>query len=207
MANPYPAINRQPPTANTAKPVEESAKVTEAATVQELWDREMIRDCLYRYCRGIDRADETLLRAVYWPDAIDNHGAYQGSASGFIDWALALLKTVERCVHQVHNILIDHRGDKAAVESSFTALQRQPGEDGSLVECVLAGRYLDRFERRGGEWRIAYRTVVFDWINETPAPAITDAARFRHRQPLGGRWPEDPVYALIGERLVTSNEA
>ncbi|MDX0110591.1 nuclear transport factor 2 family protein, partial [Sinorhizobium meliloti] len=28
------------------------------ANISELLDREAIRDCLYRYCRGIDRGDE-----------------------------------------------------------------------------------------------------------------------------------------------------
>ena len=54
------------------------------ADLQALLDREAIRDCLNRYCRGIDRADEELLRGVYWPDARDSHGAYVGTASGFV---------------------------------------------------------------------------------------------------------------------------
>ena len=58
------------------------------ARVQELLDREAIRDCLYRYCRGIDRLDEQALRSAYWEDATDRHGAYQGPASGFIQHAL-----------------------------------------------------------------------------------------------------------------------
>ncbi len=178
--------------------------MTEAVRIQELWDREMIRDCLYRYCRGIDRADEALLRAVYWPEAVDNHGVYQGSASGFVDWAMKVLPTIERSVHQIHNILIDHKGDGAAVESYFTALQRQPGGDGRLVEFVLAGRYLDWFEHRGGEWRIARRTVVFDWVDDKPAPPIADAVRFGRRQPMGGRWPEDPLYTLLKEAAAAS---
>ena len=179
--------------------------MTEAARIQELWDREMIRDCLYRYCRGIDRADETLLRAVYWPEAVDNHGVYQGSASGFVDWAMKMLPTIERCVHQIHNILIDFKGNGAAVESYFTALQRQPGEDERLVEYRLAGRYLDWFERRDDEWRVARRTVVFDWVDETPAPAIMDAARFGRRRPMGCRWPQDPLYALLAKGVAASD--
>ena len=33
---------------------------------------------------------------------------------------------------------------------------------------VIARRYVDRFECRSGEWRIAYRTVVYDfeWFDE-----------------------------------------
>lgn len=169
----------------------------DSAMVRALYDREMIRDCLYRYCRGIDRADEACLRAAYWPDGTDRHGPYQGSASGFIDWAMATLPTIERGIHQIHNILIDLRGDVAKVESCFTALQRQPGRDGALAEVHMAGRYLDRFEKRGDEWRIVDRTVVFDLVNETPAEPGDVAARFGRRQPAGGRWPDDPLYAFL----------
>lgn len=163
----------------------------------QLRDRELIRDCLFRYCRGIDRADEAALRSVYWPDGTDTHGPYQGSATGFIEWAMKTLSSIERGIHQIHNILIDLRGTQAAVESYFTALQRQPGTDGALANVHMAGRYLDRFEKRGAEWRVADRVVVFDWVEETPAPAEAEAARFGRRRPIGGRWPDDPVYALL----------
>lgn len=53
------------------------------AMIQNLLDKEAIRDCLYRYCRGIDRADEAILRSAYWPDAHDRHGAYVGDVEGF----------------------------------------------------------------------------------------------------------------------------
>lgn len=174
--------------------------MTPDARLQELWDREMIRDCLYRYCRGIDRADEAMLRSAYWPDGTDNHGSYRGSASGFIDWALKTLPVIERGVHQIHNILIELRPGGAAVESYFTALQRQPGREGGLVEWHMAGRYVDWFEKRDGEWRVLDRTVVFDWIEESPPPTGSEAERFGQRQPIGRRWPDDPVYELLKSR-------
>ena len=55
--------------------------------IAELVDREAIRDCIYRYCRGVDRADEAALRSAYWPDAIDQHGSYSGPVEGFFEWA------------------------------------------------------------------------------------------------------------------------
>jgi ketosteroid isomerase-like protein len=168
------------------------------AKIQALTDRELIRDCLYRYCRGIDRVDEAALRSVYWPDAADNHGAYQGSASGFVDWALATLPSIERGVHQIHNVLIELGDGQAQVESYFTALQRQTEADGRLVQWHMAGRYIDRFEKRGDAWRIAHRTVVFDWVEETPVPPGSELERFGRRQPIGGKFPNDPVYALFG---------
>lgn len=165
-------------------------------TTDELADREAIRDCLFRYCRGIDRADEAALRSAYWPDGTDHHGSYVGSAEGFIDWAMSVLPLIERGIHQLHNILIEMRPGGAAVETYFSAFQRQPGPDG-MQQWDMKGRYLDWFEKRDGEWRVLNRTVVFDWVEEMPLPAGTEAERFGKRVPIGGRYPEDPVYRLL----------
>ncbi len=171
--------------------------MSDAGALQALLAREAIRDCLYRYCRGIDRCDEAALRAAYWPDATDCHGAWNGSASGFIDQALARLRQGGRRVHQVSNILIALAGDTAAVESSFIALQATAAQPAH--ETFLCGRYADRFECRGGEWRIAARTVVYDWIEERERPELAqpDARLFGPRQPTGAMSPADPIYTLL----------
>lgn len=168
------------------------------AKLNELIDREAIRDCLYRYCRGIDRGDEAALRSSYWPDATDQHGAYSGPVEGFIQMALGVFKTNPRNIHQVSNILIEFRGAAdARVETYFNALQRGPGQDGVVRQFLLAGRYCDAFEKRGDEWRVARRTVVYDWVEEQTPPEGSDAERFGVRQPVGGFFPHDPVYALL----------
>ena len=166
--------------------------------LQELLDREAIRDCLYRYCRGIDRGDETALRSSYWPDATDRHGAYSGPVEGFIQMALGVFKTNPRNVHQVSNILIEFRGaTDARVETYFNALQRGPGKDGVVRQFLLVGRYCDSFQKRGGEWRVAQRTVVYDWVEEQTPPEGSEAERFGLRQPVGTAFPDDPVYTLL----------
>ena len=171
----------------------------DAAKLQELLDREAIRDCLYRYCRGVDRADEESLRSSYWPDANDRHGAYSGPAEGFIQAALSIFKTNPRNIHQLSNILIEFTGPTgAAVETSFLALQRAAGKDGVVGQVLLCGRYCDRFEKRGEEWKVADRTVVYDWMEEQTVPAQTEIERFAARQPIGGQKPSDPIYALLG---------
>jgi hypothetical protein len=166
-------------------------------TLQSLLDREAIRDCLYRYCRGIDRADEDALRSAYWPDGRDCHGAYNGSATGFIEQALPKLKAGGRRVHQIMNVLIELHGDVAAVESSFLALQS--GATAPARETFLCGRYVDRFEKRGGEWRVAERTVVYDWIEERTRPELAQdhEALFGARKPNGAAAPADPIYKLL----------
>lgn len=165
--------------------------------ITELLDREAIRDCIYRYCRGIDRADEASLRKAYWPDAHDNHGAYSGSAEGFIRHALEVFKSGPRNIHQVSNILIEFLDPSTAiVESYFNALQRSLDKEGVVRQVLLAGRYCDRFEKREGEWRVADRTVAYDWVEEQEAPTASEESRFGPRQPIGKPYPDDPVYLL-----------
>jgi len=166
--------------------------------IGRLLDREGIRDCIYRYCHGIDRADEAALRSSYWPDASDSHGAYSGPVEGFFQWALEVFKTDARNVHQVSNILITFTApERAAVESYFNALQRGAGKDGVVRQFHLAGRYCDLFEKRTGEWRVAQRTVVYDWIEEQTPPAESETARLGPRKPIGAKFPHDPIHHLL----------
>lgn len=168
------------------------------AKLTELFDREAIRDCIYRYCRGIDRADEAALRSTYWEDAHDCHGAYDGPAEGFIRYAVDVFRTGPRNVHQVSNILIEFAGPLvAAVESYFSALQRGPDREGKVRQYLLAGRYCDRFEKRDGEWRVASRTVVYDWVEEQVPPEGDEETRFGPRRPVGAPFPDDTVYSLL----------
>ncbi|MDR2326591.1 MAG: nuclear transport factor 2 family protein [Acidovorax sp.] len=167
--------------------------------LEELMDREAIRECMHRYCRGIDRQDEAALRSAYWPDAVDCHGPYRGSATGFIDWALKKLAADgERSIHNITNMSITLAGAQAGVETYFLALQRDRDAQGVAREIFLAGRYVDCFEKRGGEWRIAKRTVVYDWLHHLDAPSMSEAELFGPmRQPRGGLCNSDPIYTLL----------
>ena len=47
------------------------------------------------------------------------------------------------------------------------------------------------------EWRIAQRTVVYDWVRPLGTPEGTEAERFGPRQPIGGVLGNDPIHALL----------
>jgi len=167
--------------------------------LQTLMDREAIREAMYSYCRGIDRGDEAALRSAYWPDATDQHGAYNGSANGFIDYAVKARTNGPRMIHYVSNISIILQGSQAAVESYFQAFQCDMDSKGNPRETFLCGRYIDRFEKRGDEWRVAARTVVYDWMKEAPGPDAPEEERFGARTPNGKMKPDDAWYTLIRE--------
>ncbi|WP_104181940.1 nuclear transport factor 2 family protein [Arthrobacter sp. B0490] len=133
-------------------------------TVQYLLDRQEILDCVYRYARGMDRWDRELARSAYHDDAIDDHGQFVGGVDEFLDWAFSVHGEAHAS-HQ-HAILnhtcdLDSDGKTAHTESyyHFVSLNNH-GEPWSMV----AGRYIDRFEKRNGRWAIAARVVVRDWM-------------------------------------------
>jgi hypothetical protein len=132
--------------------------------------------------------------------ATDRHGPYQGSANGFIEWAMEKLGSAGRGVHFIGNILIELHGDIAAVETYFQAKQEAPAASGIVQRLQLFGRYADRFEKREGQWRVAARVVIYDAFEEEIVPVQTDLERFgAARQPLGARGQDDPMYALLAE--------
>jgi hypothetical protein len=156
-------------------------------------DHMEIQQVLYRYCRAVDRGDEALLRGVYHPGAIDRHGAFEGSGDAFAAMLVASMDAAPRVgQHHITNILIELDGDGADVESYFLALH--PLGDASTGEAShvpVTGRYLDRFERRDGVWKIADRTVVLDW---SAGPFAWSRWSAQGNYPQGGRREKDPSH-------------
>lgn len=164
------------------------------AALAKLIAKDAVRDVLFRYCRAVDRGDEAGLRACYWPDGTDAHGAMSGPVENFLGWAAKVMPLTRRAIHQIHNILLEVKDDGVLGESYFSAFDMRADNEGVVHNWVMRGRYLDWFVERDGEWRILDRQVVFDWIEERPLFEESEEERFGVRQPIGARWPADPVY-------------
>lgn len=131
--------------------------------LQEFLDKQEIHEVLMRYCRGIDRCDLDLVLSAFHEDAYDNHtGKAELAYERFPKVLKVAESNVKRTSHNICNEFVEVRGDVAASESYLLAYHRIE-DHGREMDWLLGGRYLDRLERRNGEWRIAYRTVVFDW--------------------------------------------
>lgn len=164
----------------------------QAATLQMLVDRMAIMDCLTRYCRGVDRFDRDLILSCYHPDAEDDHGEFVGSPEEFVEWVFALHEagqiSTQHCITN-HSCEID--GDTAHTETYYQFNARNRDES----VWIAGGRYIDRFERRDGTWKIANRYCLVEWsgtINEGPIPYadISDV----HASGVPGRNRDDPSY-------------
>lgn len=160
----------------------------------ELADRDAIRDCLYRYSRGVDRCDEEMLRSAYWEDAEDDHCLFVGRREQLIAWLMPLLRSMESSQHTIGNIFIRIHDDYADVESYYHGYHRIRDGERSF-DSIQAGRYIDRFEKRDDEWRIARRKVVVDWFREYDDAGDWNKGPLGHAHiKPGGRFPSDYSY-------------
>jgi hypothetical protein len=137
-----------------------------------------IQDVEYRWCRAIDRRDYASIPDLFHEDAYDDHGAYKGGITGLIDWLRVRHQSVEFCMHQMTNVLVEFADDENALaEIYLTVVQRYaPGEAGGLshlvktpfrsdshVDLISRSRYVDRLQQRNGVWKILKRTFVLEW--------------------------------------------
>lgn len=161
-------------------------------TLDDLLAKQEIRDVLATYARAIDRMDAELLASVYHPDATDDHGGYKGSATGFVEWVMPILARFDSTTHFLGNSLIRVVGGGADSETYFVAYHRRDRDAGGKEDWTLAGRYVDRFERRAGEWKVAARVTVFDWQRNDPVEA---GNQLRPEWVAGHRDRTDAAYA------------
>jgi len=148
-------------------------------------DVDAIRQVANRYCRGVDRLDAAVMKSAYWPDAIDDHGVFVGNAMEFCERVVhshARFLATMHCIFN-HSIELSPDGNTATGEIYNVSYLHRPPDDPDEAGTVLDtwwGRYVDRYERRGHEWRIIHRRVVHEWTKSEriTTPMSIDAAAF-----------------------------
>lgn len=137
--------------------------------LQELVDRQDILDCLARICRGTDRFDRDLFLGGFHPDAVIQSGNFSGApAETFEGGAAAHADGTKFTLHCLSSHSCEIDGDSAHAETYY--LYNANNRDGT--NWSAAGRYLDRFERRDGTWRIAFRCITVEWSGRLLENAI-----------------------------------
>lgn len=173
------------------------ADVSYSAALEEVASKQQITEVLYRYCQGCDRSDAEILRSCFHPDSITDHGGVVISSWEWIPAALAWLENRVAVTHMVTNPLIQLSGDRAISDCHFVAYNRSPLQDGpGWEEFLVKGRYLDRFERRSGAWKIVRRIGIHDLERVTKSPPQADQVSGDRRS---GKAPDDPFYALLAD--------
>jgi hypothetical protein len=166
-------------------------------TVEELIAKEEIRDLVGRYMRGLDRLDGELLRSVFHDDATTDYGFFQGGPDAFVEMAYNALKDHLANHHLIGQTNIDIKGDVAFGEIYFQAFHRIVVNDEER-DLFISGRYVDRYEKRNGEWKIINRCEVNDWARDDP----TSDSYFKNQPDSlrGARKPDDAIYTINKSR-------
>jgi hypothetical protein len=136
--------------------------------------------------------DRELVLSCYHPGAHDDHGAFQGTAEEFADWAREVLAYFDTTMHFLGQQLVEIDGDRAHSETYCVAYHRRSSREDEVGHDLWMGlRYVDLLERRNAEWRIADRRCVFDW---TRRDAIDGEWELPRQALRGARDRNDPVY-------------
>jgi ketosteroid isomerase-like protein len=165
-------------------------EVAVVKTITELLDEAAIKEVQIRYCRAADRVDFAALRDSFHPDATADYGHGVWNLDEYMDHATGMTAKFIATTHNTGNQLVELAGDAAWAEHYTVATHRAPpDEEGRTADMIAAIRYVDRMERRDGEWRIARRVMVLDWHRVEPVSGV-DVGKTQ-----GRRDRSDPSYA------------
>ena len=130
-----------------------------------LWEHQCIRQVLERYCRGCDRMDKALVDGAFWPDAAVDLGPWTGKGADVAARIFPGFAKATATMHSIYQSNIELSGDTAHGDTYFIGFHRH--DTAGRISLMRAfGRYVDRLEKRGGEWRISRRTVIMEHIQE-----------------------------------------
>lgn len=168
--------------------------------LERLLDQQEIHECLTRFSRGMDRFDRDTYMSAFHDDAEMAAGPFVGTVAECWDWAIPMHEAGQVATHHsLLNVTYDIQGDTAHTETYYIFVARNRDQS----NWMAGGRYVDRLERRNGEWKIALRTNLIEWSGILPTMDLP----FADVPDIWGngapsRSKEDPSYArpLVNRR-------
>ena len=131
-------------------------------------DVQAIKNIIFSYSELLDTGDLAGLGRLFERATLRTHGreeALQGAKAvqQLMETAVQLYDGIPSTKHVITNVSVEVDADRrtARARSYYTALQARPELP---LQPILAGRWHDRFERDGGQWRIADRLIYTDLV-------------------------------------------
>jgi hypothetical protein len=137
----------------------------------DMLSREAIRNCIVRLARGEDRRDAGLISSAYWSDATIDFGTFAGDFATYLGFVVPGDPALPCTLHFLGQTHIELDGETARAETLVSSYHRIDTGAGH-TDSTIGGRYLDTLTRRAndqgeGEWRIANRVMLFDYVSNT----------------------------------------
>jgi hypothetical protein len=139
--------------------------------------------------RDQQRWDELL--STFHPDGEIAVSWFRGPFAAFVEQCMGSGPSK----HLIMAPLVKVNGTRATAETSAVILVRQAigGED---VDMTSRARFLDRLERRDGEWKILERAAVYEQDRLDPVVPSDAFARLMHGAPVA-QYPEPYRYMAL----------
>ncbi|MDO8877852.1 MAG: nuclear transport factor 2 family protein [Pseudolabrys sp.] len=148
--------------------------------------------------RDQGRWDELL--ETFHPDGSIAVTWFKGPFAEFVEASKrAAVNAKSLSKHQIGWPLVSLKGDRAIAETSISILGRQT-LSGILVDNVSYGRFLDRLQKRNGQWRIAERVAIYEKDRLDPVVPSEAFERFMTETDFSN-YPE--AYRFLAHRLVS----
>jgi 3-phenylpropionate/cinnamic acid dioxygenase small subunit len=133
-------------------------------------DVHAIQNLIYSYAELLDTGDLEGLGRLFDRATLRTHGrpeALQGARAvqELMERAVQLYDGIPSTKHLITNVSVEVNGDRRSAKASsyYTALQARPELP---LQPILAGRWHDRFERDGEQWRFADRLIYTDLVGD-----------------------------------------
>ena len=183
-------------------------------SVEDLLAEQAVRKVVTCYSRGADRCDIDILKSAFHDDAGVRYGSYDGNYAVFCENVVAGHVAMNYTTHTVVNeyyevdaasgtgvgeiyvlafLSLSQAGDVMAVDN-----YKDSQSDGGY-EYLVAGRYIDKYECRDGDWRISLRQYVIDWSRTSEYTGHDPNKLFEGLIYKGAQDRDDLSYAILGE--------
>jgi 3-phenylpropionate/cinnamic acid dioxygenase small subunit len=133
-------------------------------------DIQAIKNLIYSYAELLDTGELERLGRLFERASVRMHGSdreLQGAApvQQMLENAVNLYDGIPSTRHLITNVSVevDDYRTSATARSYYVALQARPELP---LQPILAGRWHDRFERDGDQWRFTDRLIYTDHFGE-----------------------------------------
>lgn len=139
--------------------------------IRVLFDEAACRRVLSLYGPSLDWRDSEALARMFWPDAVIDYGFFKGNTEEYVRVFIEIERAAMRPFHLMTLERLTVKGTVGHAESLGVALTIEKAADGTTTARQYWGRYLDKLEKRGEEWRVIRRTYLVHGVFDVATPA------------------------------------
>jgi 3-phenylpropionate/cinnamic acid dioxygenase small subunit len=133
-------------------------------------DVQGIKNLVYSYAELLDTGDIEGLGRLFTAATLRRQGTSEElegaqAVQRLIEDSVHLYDGIPATKHLITNLIVevDHDRRSATARSYYTAFQARPELP---LQPIIAGRWHDRFEREGDDWRFADRLIYTDLVGD-----------------------------------------